>query len=142
VTSIGLLIIPDVWRQLVNGSLFLFKTKQKASLYFTNWRHISAIINKVYMVYFSESKGPVNPFPIRCETNGNQCEHTCVQEQGVVKCTCRDGFVLHENGFSCVGKFHSFIYLLDMNKCEYRPCDHECANVHSFIHSFIYLFID
>jgi len=37
------------WRQLVSGSLFLFKTKQKASLYFTYWRHISGIINKVYM---------------------------------------------------------------------------------------------
>jgi len=43
-----LLIIRDAWRQLVNGSLFLFKTKQKASLYFTNWRHLSGIINKVY----------------------------------------------------------------------------------------------
>jgi len=43
-----LLIILDAWRQLVNGSLFLFKTKQKASLYFTNWHHISGIINKVY----------------------------------------------------------------------------------------------
>jgi len=43
-----LLIIPDAWRQLVKGSLFLFQTKQKASLYFTNWRHISGIINKVY----------------------------------------------------------------------------------------------
>jgi len=43
-----LLIIPDAWPQWVSGSLFLFKTKQKASLYFTNWRHISGIINKVY----------------------------------------------------------------------------------------------
>jgi len=43
-----LLIISDAWRQLVKGSLFLFKTKQKASLYFTNWRQISGIINKVY----------------------------------------------------------------------------------------------
>jgi len=43
-----LLIIPDAWRQLVNWYLFLFKTKPKASLYFTNWRHISGIINKVY----------------------------------------------------------------------------------------------
>jgi len=48
-----LLIMPDAWRQMVNGSLFLFKTKQKASLYFTNWRHISGIINKVYKFHFS-----------------------------------------------------------------------------------------
>jgi len=39
-----LFIIPDAWRQLVSGSLFLFKTIQKASLYFTYWRHISGII--------------------------------------------------------------------------------------------------
>jgi len=32
----------------VKESLFLFKTKQKAYLYFTNWRHISGIVNKVY----------------------------------------------------------------------------------------------
>jgi len=51
-----LLIIPDAWREMVNGSLFLFKTKQKASLYFTNWRHISAIINKVYMPFLLNSK--------------------------------------------------------------------------------------
>jgi len=30
----------------------LFKTKQKASLYFTNWRHISVIIIKVYSIVF------------------------------------------------------------------------------------------
>jgi len=44
-------IIPDAWRQLVKGSFFLFKTKQKPSLYFTNWCHISGIINKVYYIY-------------------------------------------------------------------------------------------
>jgi len=44
-----LLRIPDAWRQLVSGSLFLFKTKQKVSLYFTYWRPISGIIYKVYI---------------------------------------------------------------------------------------------
>ncbi|XP_028518126.1 signal peptide, CUB and EGF-like domain-containing protein 1 isoform X2 [Exaiptasia diaphana] len=73
-----------------------------------------------------EAKGPiiVHPLPIHCEINSNQCEHTCSRERGVVKCTCRDGFVLHDNGFSCV----------DIDECEDSPCDHKCHNTPGSFH--------
>ncbi|XP_077999583.1 tolloid-like protein 1 [Glandiceps talaboti] len=36
-----------------------------------------------------------------CENNNGGCEHICTNIIGSYNCTCRNGFMLHENGHSC-----------------------------------------
>ncbi|EDO37957.1 predicted protein [Nematostella vectensis] len=73
---------------------------------------------KASEIKVAEEPLELNPDPRSCVVNGNQCEQSCIKVRGIVKCTCRQGFVLHNNEFSC----------FDMDECELSPCDHECHN--------------
>ena len=35
---------------------------------------------------------------------GVKCDHKCISYDGVSHCVCHDGYRLHMNGYSCVGK--------------------------------------
>lgn len=45
---------------------------------------------------------------VGCGT-GLKCDHKCISYDGVSQCACRDGYQLHLNGYSCVGKQEDFI---------------------------------
>ena len=39
-----------------------------------------------------------------CSTNNGGCAHNCANTQGSFMCSCRSGFQLASDGFSCNGK--------------------------------------
>ena len=42
-----------------------------------------------------------------CANNGGGCEHNCVNLLGSYECSCREGYSLAVDGFSCNGMFYS-----------------------------------
>ena len=37
--------------------------------------------------------------------HGSPCEQLCYElHDGMFECDCKDGFVLHQNGYSCLGE--------------------------------------
>ena len=42
-----------------------------------------------------------------CATGNGGCDHICTNTVGSFYCTCRPGYTLQEDGFTCVGKFIS-----------------------------------
>ncbi|XP_053565313.1 complement component C1q receptor [Bombina bombina] len=55
-----------------------------------------------------------------CAHNNGGCEHTCIknQENGSIRCGCKEGYVLASDLVSCV--LH--------DKCQPNPCEHNCIN--------------
>ena len=51
----------------------------------------------------TKAPAPVQSAETGCR-NGLKCEHNCIAYEGVPQCTCRDGYQLHMNGYSCVGE--------------------------------------
>ena len=49
-----------------------------------------------------------------CEKKGNGgCEHMCNKDGDKVRCTCKEGFVLEEDGKSCeTGKFENQVLVI------------------------------
>uniref|UniRef100_A0A1A8M9K2 CD93 molecule n=1 Tax=Nothobranchius pienaari TaxID=704102 RepID=A0A1A8M9K2_9TELE len=52
-----------------------------------------------------------------CGTNNGGCEHLCQQKMEAFQCSCRDGYELEEDGFSC----------RKQNLCGPRSCEYECV---------------
>ena len=53
--------------------------------------------------------------PGRCG-HGSPCEQLCYElHDGMYECDCKDGYILHKNGYSCAGEFTSAYipFLLD-----------------------------
>ena len=53
---------------------------------------------------------------------GLKCDHKCISYDGVSQCVCRDGYQLHMNGYSCVGKptecWKFLAFIMDVNAIE------------------------
>lgn len=48
--------------------------------------------------------------PGRCG-HGSPCEQLCYElHDGMYECDCKDGYILHKNGYSCAGEFTSSAY--------------------------------
>lgn len=46
--------------------------------------------------------------PGRCG-HGSPCEQLCYElHDGMYECDCKDGYILHKNGYSCAGEFTSY----------------------------------
>ncbi|KAK5856993.1 hypothetical protein PBY51_010266 [Eleginops maclovinus] len=56
-----------------------------------------------------------------CERNNGGCEHLCHQEADEVKCLCKEGYNLDEDGFSCIVK----------DVCGVGTCEHQCVTTES-----------
>ncbi|XP_070698790.1 complement component C1q receptor [Pempheris klunzingeri] len=52
-----------------------------------------------------------------CEINNGECEHLCRQEAAEVRCFCKEGYDLDENGLTCRIK----------NWCGVDTCEHQCV---------------
>lgn len=52
-----------------------------------------------------------------CEIDNGGCAHLCEQDADTVRCACKEGFRLHEDGFSCSLE----------NTCTVDSCEHQCA---------------
>ena len=75
-------------------------------------------------------------------TDGNTCsdvcDQFCIQENSSPKCACDNGYYLHSDGVSCLGRYIYIyysviiaIYHADINECltTYYDCAHaECIN--------------
>lgn len=55
--------------------------------------------------------------PRSCEINNGGCEHLCEQEADTIRCTCKVGYRLSEDGLSCSLK----------NLCKGDTCEHQCV---------------
>ncbi|MBN3291012.1 FBN3 protein, partial [Polypterus senegalus] len=57
-----------------------------------------------------------------CAGNHSPCQHRCQNSVGSYKCSCRPGFYLHANGYTCI----------DFNECQRkrdkRLCQQSCQN--------------
>ena len=64
--------------------------------------------NENYRQHFQIGRHVINDFfifPGRCE-NGNPCAQNCYNiHNEMYECDCNQGFVLSDNGYSCIGKF-------------------------------------
>ncbi|KAM9341432.1 uncharacterized protein cd93 [Symphorus nematophorus] len=52
-----------------------------------------------------------------CEIINGGCQHLCHQDEDEVRCSCKDGYNLDENGLTCRIK----------NLCEVDTCEHQCV---------------
>lgn len=52
-----------------------------------------------------------------CSVNQGGCAHLCHQDGDEVKCSCREGYDLREDGFSCRVK----------DLCDVDTCEHQCV---------------
>ena len=49
---------------------------------------------------------------MECDTiTLNHCQQLCVNDAGTYSCACRDGYLLHDDGGTCVGKSQLYIYI-------------------------------
>ncbi|XP_033967531.1 complement component C1q receptor-like [Pseudochaenichthys georgianus] len=57
----------------------------------------------------------------QCEINNGGCEHLCHQEADEVKCLCKEGYDLDDDGFTCRLK----------DVCGVGTCEHQCVTTES-----------
>ena len=73
-----------------------------------------------------------------CDAGNGGCNQTCNNEMGTFSCSCKDGFLLGDDAFTCNGR-RLYLYtctiiiealLLDINECENNNggCNHTCHN--------------
>ncbi|KAM4723631.1 complement component C1q receptor [Anableps anableps] len=68
--------------------------------------------------YIWTPSGPFcKPETQSCEKNNGGCEQQCRQEGADVRCSCREGWELDEDGFSCKMK----------DLCQPDSCEHQCV---------------
>ena len=62
------------------------------------------------------------------------CDHNCTNSIGSFSCSCKDGYVLHDNQRSCIGKIFMVLiithFVSDVNECltHNGGCEHNCIN--------------
>jgi hypothetical protein len=50
--------------------------------------------------------------------HGSPCEQLCYElHDGMFECDCKDGFVLHQNGYSCLGEYPPDAVLASSHDC-------------------------
>ncbi|KAM9777399.1 complement component C1q receptor [Neosynchiropus ocellatus] len=54
---------------------------------------------------------------MNCTSNNGGCEHVCHQEMENVRCSCKDGYDMKDDGFSCRVR----------DQCAVNPCEHRCV---------------
>ena len=76
-----------------------------------------------------------------CEDSNGGCEHTCTDTATSFECSCRQGYSLNSNGYTCDGMLSDSVKLnyyitmfplhcVDINECEeeVHNCAHICIN--------------
>ena len=76
-----------------------------------------------------------------CEDSNGGCEHICTDTATSLECSCRQGYSLNSNGYTCDGmlsdsvKLNHYItmfplHCVDINECEeeVHDCAHICIN--------------
>lgn len=61
-----------------------------------------------------------------CVTGRNLCEQICIDNIGSYSCDCKNGYLLHSNGFYCEGIHVRNIYKLGSNTFAYFSDINEC----------------
>ena len=70
-------------------------------------------------------------------TSGTMCEHDCVNLISSYECSCRSGYSIDINGFSCNGIVIKFVPVdvhlitpVDIDECQTNRggCEHNCTN--------------
>ena len=47
-----------------------------------------------------------------CMENSDRCAHNCQNTEGSYTCNCSEGFLLNNDGYSCIGMYACLSYLL------------------------------
>ncbi len=76
-----------------------------------------------------------------CLLGMDMCDHDCHDTQGSYTCSCRQGYTLDSDGYSCIGMYHynntimvnndaDILFILDVNEClgVSTICDQNCHN--------------
>ena len=61
-------------------------------------------------VYMTLSIQTVHIGMNECGDDNGGCSQLCTNASGIFLCSCREGFVLHSNGFTCQGNCNRYIY--------------------------------
>ncbi|KAH3844553.1 hypothetical protein DPMN_086812, partial [Dreissena polymorpha] len=71
-----------------------------------------------------------------CNARNGMCDHTCLTERGVPKCSCRSGYMLDTNEYSCRALYKDNVSCTDVDDCVGVVCQHggRCDdNVNSYL---------
>lgn len=81
---------------------------QFAAIAYSNVLPLSATSNSPDTHNFTTPTLLTSPFLCRVSGrcgHGSPCEQLCYElHDGMYECDCKDGYILHKNGYSCAGK--------------------------------------
>ncbi|CAL1275011.1 unnamed protein product, partial [Larinioides sclopetarius] len=78
--------------------------------------------------YIQNRPRPISPTSwLSCQVSNGYCSHNCHQEQKGIRCSCRSGYRLADDGKNC----------FDVDECQdetLNKCDHHCRNTEGSYH--------
>ena len=75
-----------------------------------------------------------------CNITERNCSHYCVDDFGVYRCLCKDGYRLGSDEHMCQGMY-MYVCVCMYSECVHAYVHMHCTYIHTYVHMYVYTYI-